>query len=326
MLEVSVCITVLNEENTIQRLLSSLSHQTTSINEIVLVDGGSTDGTLEAINGFLESQNTKSQKKIPVHVYSIKGNRSIGRNFAISHAKNNWIAITDAGCIPHKNWLAELIHQQQISKAKVIAGYYDAISSTPFEEAQVPYVLVMPDNVNPQSFLPATRSLLIHKSIWKKAGKFDETLSDNEDYSFAKKIAHIATISFAKAAKVSWLPRKNFSQFHTMIFRFARGDIQAGIIRPKVILIFLRYLFAAGLILILVFENHINLALVSIVLGISVYSIWAIVKNARYTPSSWYWLPILQITSDVAVMSGTIRAVYCNCINLPSGGTPTVSK
>lgn len=301
----TVCITVLNEEATIERLLNALANQTLRPQEIIITDGGSHDRTLAVATAF-----GKKNPKLPVRIISVKGNRSVGRNAAIRRASSEWLAITDAGCVPRQDWLAELTKTQQRSQAKVVAGYYEGLPSTPLEEAMVPYVLVMPDRVDPDKFLPATRSLLIHKSIWQKAGGFDESLSDNEDYAFARNIAKLTKIAFARNAIVSWLPRQNLRQFFWMLFRFARGDIQAEILRPKVLLLFVRYLIALAVVTWLVMVRNHEGALLFIVGGLLLYSIWAIAKNKRYTQHGWHWLPVLQLTADVAVFMGSIASVH----------------
>ncbi|MBP7875838.1 glycosyltransferase [Candidatus Woesebacteria bacterium] len=326
MLSVSLCITILNEEQSLSLLLTAISNQTVPPDELLIVDGGSTDLSLAVIESVLT--NVKKQtavdssshvftgcvsntvKSIPVRVRLAKGSRSVGRNTAISLAKNDWIAITDAGCIPHEDWLEQLLTQQSKSQADVVAGYYDALPKTPFEEAVVPYVLVMPNKVNVTSFLPATRSMLLHKKVWSAVGNFDETLSDNEDYAFAKKIAKTTSISFAKAAIVSWLPSKNIRGFYTMIMRFARGDVRAGLIRPKVIILFARYLLAVLVVLGLILNGYISsMIALFIVLGAVMYSSWAIAKNVRYAPRGWSWLPLLQFTADAAVMHGSLLGI-----------------
>ena len=99
-----------------------------------------------------------------------------------------------------------------------------------------------------KEFLPATRSMALTKSIWKKAGRFDEQLSHNEDYAFANKLNVIgARVEFCKDAIVNWMPGKNLKQAFVMFFRFALGDAEAKIFRDKVVYIFLRYIFAAYL-------------------------------------------------------------------------------
>lgn len=305
----SVIVTVLNEESSIDGLLNALDLQSLQPIEVIIVDGGSTDTTLHILhNAAKRNPHLKIMKK--------PGNRSQGRNTAMQHARGQLIAITDAGCIPHVDWLEELWKAFQIARNKtdkkiVVAGYYDAQTTSPFTEAVVPYALVMPDRIEADSFLPATRSMLIEKTAWFAVGGFDEHLSDNEDYAFARKLQAKPDIylTFTDQAKVTWLPRTTLQSFWQMIFRFARGDIQAGIIRPKVLLIFARYL-VGGLLFLSLLSIGMPIFLTVFMGVIIIYSLWAISKNKKYTPRGWYWLPILQIVSDIAVMTGSIAGLF----------------
>lgn len=302
-LKVSVVITILNEQATIGKLLTGLEKQTYQPDQIVIVDGGSSDKTLQLIKSFKRKKTIFGEK---IKILTKKGNRSVGRNFGIAQADNDWVAITDAGCIPHDDWLEKMVDvlkKQEVDKKIVVAGYYDSLPQTAFERAVVPYVLVVPDRVNPKTFLPATRSIMFHKFVWRKVGRFDEQLNDNEDYALARRLQNYTQgtnptmkIVFAKQAKVSWIPRKNLRQFMYMIFRFARGDAFAGVWRPKVGLIFLRY--GLGMLFCLIWWQVVAIAFL-------LYLIWSVKKNYKYVKSGWYWLPVLQITSDLAVMAGS---------------------
>ena len=302
--KVSLVITCLNEESTINWLLEGLLNQIVLPAEIIFVDGGSKDQTKKIITGW--KKNKIIGKKIKL--LTKKGNRSVSRNYGIGKAKYRWIAITDAGCIPHQNWLGELINTQQQSKSSVIAGYYAGLPRTRFQQAVIPYALVMPDRINSKKFLPASRSMMINKKIWQQIGKFDKTLNYNEDYALAKKIERAnIPIAFAEQAIVFWLPRKNLIDFWKMVDLFALGDIQAGIIRPKVILIFMRYLFFFSLLTWVLIKGNLSATGSFFPSLILLYFIWAILKNKRYTPQSWWWLPILQIAADLAVMNGSLK-------------------
>ncbi len=306
---ITVVVTVLNEASTIVELLDALAQQTLRPTEVYITDGGSTDDTISLINAW----STAHSKTLSVRYKVIAGNRSQGRNAAITMAKTEWIAITDAGCVPTAQWLAELakeadkLTKKTSEQAIVVAGYYDAISSTALEAAIVPYTLVMPDQVNPAAFLPATRSMLLHKKAWQLVGGFDEALNDNEDYAFAKKIAanRAIKLGFTAAAKVSWRPRSTVSAAAWMWFRFARGDVRAGIIRPKVLLLFGRYVVLIAVSAILLWQQHLSWLAMLWLVGTIGYSSWAVAKNYRYAKKGWYWLPLLQVVADGSVILGS---------------------
>ena len=292
-IETSLIITVLNEAKTIELLLESILLQTILPQEVVIVDGGSSDETMQLLTSFAHKH-----PQLSLIVDQKKGNRSVGRNWAAQLTKNKVLAVTDAGCQLHPNWLAELIAEYERSGSPVVAGYYSSKARTNFQKAVVPYVLVMPDRVNPETFLPATRSMLIEKDIFIQFGGFDETLADNEDYAFAKKLqTHKIKIAFTSKAIVYWKPTETIGSFYSMIFRFARGDVFAGIIRPKVITVFLRYLF---FFFVIVINKEIALLLAAL------YINWSIQKNKKYVATGWYYLPVLQIVSDIAVIFGSI--------------------
>lgn len=305
-MKVSFITTVYNEEKTIQLFLDSLFTQTTLPDEIIIVDGGSTDDTVALCQRLLK------KKKIPSQVLIKKGNRSVGRNEAIAHARGKIIVCSDSGNILDENWITHIIDPFKNSSVQVVAGYYKGLAKNIFQKSLIPYVLVMPDKVDPQTFLPATRSIAFRKSIWEKVGKFDENYSHNEDYVFAKKLQHMkATIVFQKDAIAYWIPRDSLKQAFIMFFRFAYGDAEAGILRPKVLFLFLRYLLVLTLIVLgIVFKGY-TLLLAVFFFGLA-YLIWAIQKNYRYVQDwkAFFYLPLLQLCADFSVILGTCLGLF----------------
>lgn len=300
-MKISFITTVLNEEETIIPLLESLESQTKPPDEVIIVDGGSTDNTLSAI----------SNKKIKVRLLIKKGNRSVGRNEAIRNSKGEVIVCTDGGCVLQRDWIEQITKPFKDSEVDVVAGFYKGMVKNAFEKALVPFVLVMEDRLNPNNFLPATRSIAFKKNIWKKLEGFDEKLNNNEDYVFAKKLKKAGTkILFAKEAIVFWRPRKNLKEAFIMFYRFAKGDSESGIFRPKVILILGRYLIGI-IFLLLFFYTHLPfLAILIAVLAIS-YVFWAVLKNYKYVDNllSTFYLIVLQFLSDFAVITGTVSGL-----------------
>lgn len=299
-MKVSFISTVINEERTIIDFLKSIFQQSTVPDEIIIVDGGSLDKTLSRISNF---QFPISNKKIRFKFLVKKGNRAVGRNEAIGKASNEIIACSDAGCILDKNWLKNIVKPFNDPKVDLVAGYYKGFPKSIFEKCLIPYVLVMPDRVIGNSFLPASRSMAFKKSIWKKAGRFPEEYSNNEDYVFARNLKKIcANMIFEKGAIVYWKPRNNIKDAFIMFYRFAKGDSESQIFRPKVFLIFLRYIIGVTFFFsFLVFGSYIILNVV-----------WSIAKNYRYV-KDWralFYLPLIQFVADIAVIIGTTIGIY----------------
>ena len=113
--EISVICTVYNEEENINALVESLLSQSLKPKEIIITDGGSTDGTLEILKDLEEKHHT-------LKVYSVPGNRAKGRNAAIAKSTAEYIAVTDAGCVADPFWL-EKISEPLFAGAVVASGF-----------------------------------------------------------------------------------------------------------------------------------------------------------------------------------------------------------
>ncbi len=294
-----IIITVFNESGTIGNLISALKKQTVQPKAVIIVDGGSTDGTYAKLK-------EESKKWSVLQVYQIAGNRSVGRNYAISHGRSPIIVITDAGCIPEPNWLEEIVKPFSDPQTRVVSGFYKGIPQNIFQKCLIPYVLVMPDKAGKTEFFPSTRSMAIRRSVWDQSGGFDTKLNHNEDYAYAHWLKNMGIkFIFSPKAIVGWIPRKNLHQTAWMFTRFAIGDVQSKIIRPKVKLLFIRYL-----IFVYFFMLCLQIKILFIPLGIIclMYLSWSIVKNYRYVrhPMAFIWLPVLQLTADISVIFGSM--------------------
>lgn len=96
--DISVIIPVHNSEGTIGKCLESLANLEGPSPEIIILDDGSTDRTLEICQSF---------KHIKI-IQLTKGGPSRARNIGIELARGQFIAFTDGDCIVDKNWLNEL--------------------------------------------------------------------------------------------------------------------------------------------------------------------------------------------------------------------------
>ncbi len=303
-MKISFICTVLNEEKTILQLLHSIESQSVLPDEVIIVDGGSSDNTLSIISNF-KFQISKQKVKF-IHTTK-KGNRSVGRNEAVSRAKGDIIVCSDAGCILDREWVEQIVLPFTNSTVDVVGGYYKGMANSIFQQCLIPYALVMEDKVRADFFLPASRSLAFRKSIWKKAKGFPEAFSHNEDFVFAHSLKRIgAKIVFAKKAIVHWQPVATWRRAALMFFRFAYGDAEAGILRKKVLALFGRYFIGMTLVVIAIVTRSVTMGMIIMVLLIA-YMLWAIIKNYKYVKrtKAVIILPSLQFLSDVTVISGS---------------------
>ena len=312
-MKVSICITTLNEEKTIAKLLTGLIYQTFEPDEIIIVDGGSKDETPKIIKDF-----SKRSKKIKLIIK--RCSRSRGRNIAVSNAKNNLIAMTDAGCIPEKNWLERIINPFKVKTVDVVAGFYKMEVSNSIQKAFSVFLGVHPKDFN-NKFLPSTRSIAFTKRAWGRIGGFDENLKDTAEDSLFNYKAIKLGLNFArvKNAKVKWLMPETFTEFFYKLFKYSQGDIQSkiwfysqkGIVSHniKILTILLRYI--VGLI-ILIYSFYKPSFFILVIFLVFSYFLWSFFKVFLKTKNLYasIWGIILQPMSDFAVMSGFILGFF----------------
>jgi len=309
-MKTSFITTILNEEKTIISLLISLAKQTQKPDEIVIVDGGSEDKTIVKIKAF-----QKKHPQIKIRLFFKKGaNRSQGRNLAIKKAKNEIIAISDAGCTLSSHWLEKITKPLQNPQVNVVTGFYQPQTQNVFQKCLSCYTCPDIYHFRQEKFLPSSRSIAFQKSAWKKVGGYPKKLNYCEDLVFAQKLKKKGLkFQLAPQAIVYWPQRKNFQQAFKQFYHYAFGDGQV-FFSPfqshslKIALIFGRYSIG----FIFLFWGFIHrvawLILTALVLA---YFLWAILKNYRYI-KKWpalFLLPLLQITADTAIILGTVKGI-----------------
>lgn len=98
--KISVIIPVKNEEEKITRCLDAIFSQTINPFEVIVVDGHSIDKTENVAKKFLIN-----------FLYEDYRTRGGACQIGIENAKGEFIAFTDADCIPEKNWLESLVEE-----------------------------------------------------------------------------------------------------------------------------------------------------------------------------------------------------------------------
>src|SRR5215218_6435697 len=116
-LSISLVVPVRDEEGSLARLVSSIRAQTRQPDEVLLVDGGSTDRTVE-----LARELAAGDGRFRV-VEAGEASPGRGRNVGAAEARHPWVAFTDAGIGLDPDWLERLVEKVlEEPETEVVSG------------------------------------------------------------------------------------------------------------------------------------------------------------------------------------------------------------
>jgi glycosyltransferase involved in cell wall biosynthesis len=304
--KVSLIATVKDAAPFVPEFLTSVEAQTRAPDEVVIVDGGSTDGTLELLRAHAERCPSFRVIEAP------GANIAAGRNKAIEAARGDVILATDAGVELPPDWIERLSRPLLgSSELDVVGGFFASAPRTTFEFALGNTTLPLADEVQPATFNPSSRSVAFRRSAWEAAGRYPEWLDYGEDLWFDFELRRRGQrIGFEPAACVAFRPRVSLGGFFRQYFRYARGDGKARIMLRRHAL---RYATYAFLTVALLTRRRPLLALAA--LGGLAYCRRPWLRVLRtHRRFDWLgrsdlalalaWVPVLRLVGDVAKMCG----------------------
>jgi glycosyltransferase involved in cell wall biosynthesis len=299
---VALVATLFNEIDSVAQFVAGVRRQTLQPDEVVVVDGGSTDGTPQALRDAVAGERTWRIIEAP------GVNISAGRNRAIAEATAPVIAVTDAGTTADDDWLERLLEPLRDPATDVSAGFFEPGGETPFERCLAAIITPSLREIDPDTFLPSSRSVAFRTAAFARAGGYPEWLSHCEDLVFDLRLKETgARFAFAPRAIVRWRARSTLLAFARQYYLYARGDGHAGL-WPKRHAV--RYgAYATGVAL-MVWAQRRTAALVPLVLGAWVYT-RKFHRRIRTAPSvdgirplAHALVPLVTVTGDVAKMAG----------------------
>jgi len=232
-----VIATVLNEVNDIERLVASLMHQTLKPAEVVIVDGGSRDGTWERLQAAQSKYpKLKAIRDDSCRLPNSPGPISRGRNVAIEAATSEVIATVDAGCTYRSDWLETLTAPIRRGEVEYSLGgsCLDPEQRTIWDVAAAPFLGVKLREDAPTKSCTA-RSMAFRKELWKRVGGFPEEFLLGEDTVFDLKARSLTSAAFPSSAKAFYRTRNTLPSALRQVARYATSDGVAGVRRARLI-------------------------------------------------------------------------------------------
>ncbi len=193
---VSVIIPTHNRIHTLPRALDSVLAQSRAIDEIIVVDDGSTDSTADLVLDNYPEVTLLQQPNLGV---------SAARNHGIREATSDWIALLDSDdrwlptkleaqfalleqhpdhrlCHTEETWIRNGQHVNQMHKHRKSGGH--------IYSQCLPLCVISPS------------SALLHRTLLDEVGLFDETLPACEDYDLWLRICAREPVLFVDTPRI----------------------------------------------------------------------------------------------------------------------------
>jgi len=178
--KVSVILLTKNSAATIQKSIESIFEQTRQPDEVVVVDGNSSDGTLDIV------------KKYPVKLVSEPGSGfGHARNLGVKNASGDILFFIDSDCYAEPDWIEKTL--PHFDSNPEVAGVTGRTSLWNTESAVARFLacvggrMDMPKQRKFMKIAP-TMNLALRHAFVVEVGGFDETLIRCEDTDLTYKI------------------------------------------------------------------------------------------------------------------------------------------
>lgn len=306
-LSISLIIPVYNESKTLERLINSIIEQSLQPEEVILVDGGSTDSTVSLAKSLF-----RDNKSFRI----IEAGRAMpgkGRNIGAQEATCKWVAFTDAGIKLDRLWLEELANKTLLdSSVDIVYGNYSPQINSFFDKcAAIAYVPPLASGKIRAKFIAST---LMKKEVWETVGGFPDWRA-TEDLVFIEKTEKSGfQFTFAPGAIVYWQLRNGFISTFKRFDLYSAYNVWAGRQAYWHYGIAKQYLIVFAFILLAIFQSKFWILFLPIWIIARVEKrIWShkyeFGARILFNPAIVFTVMLITLLIDTATFSGWIKAL-----------------
>lgn len=191
--KVSIAIPTYNSERTIKRCLELITDQDYPDIEIIVIDGFSSDKTMEYVNDIKNNIVDNVNKKVSFKIFQDKGKLGAARQIGLDNAEGEIIALFDSDIYldVDKSWLKKAVqffcYDNNISTVWPLnhpPGDASSIAKCHSAHANI----IMKDRIKHQRGVMGGGNALFRTEYLRRAGGIDRDIHWGEDFDIANKL------------------------------------------------------------------------------------------------------------------------------------------
>jgi glycosyltransferase involved in cell wall biosynthesis len=305
--DVAIVIPALDEADSLPSLLEDCEAQRPAPTEVIVVDAGSSDGTLELLEEW-------SGRWPALRVVRAPGaGPGSSRNAGIRAAAASVIATLDAGSRVAPDWLARLSRPVlEDPDGSFSIGVIVPDAQTPFEQAAGWFTLLAfkphdRASLTTRTFLPGGgRGYCFSRRTWEAVGGY-QPLRWSEDKLFAQALLQARRMVVVEDAVVRWRPRGSLPEVYRQYWGYGVGDALARLNRQHELIPLGLYAVGAALGAAALQGRRGSRGLLATATT-AYFGLFVRAAARELPPGAVAWVPPLRATIDVAKMHGFLAA------------------
>ena len=225
----SIIIPLYNRPDEIQELLETLTKQTYTNFEVIIIEDGSKNRAEDIVKSF--------EGQLKVHYYYKENSgQGFSRNYGFERANGDYFIVFDSDCLIPANYLETIDHHIRTRHLDAYGGPDAAHTSfTPVQKA-ISYAMtsqmstggIRGSKKSSERFRPRSFNMGISRKVFEKVGGYVITRM-GEDIEFSMRIDQQGfKVGLIREAFVYHKRRTSFSQFYKQLHFFGRARINVN--------------------------------------------------------------------------------------------------